>query len=88
MKITKANAENIACNMVGFEPQTKMREEDEYGNDVLISVTYTIGGWLHSKNYEALDLLQKKLHGAIVAVLVEAELPEGTHVAEVRRKYR
>ncbi len=88
MRITQANAENIALNLVGFESQSRTYEEDELGNDVLISETYTIGGWLHSKDYEALDSLQKRLRQAIVAVLVGAELPEGTHVAEVRRKYR
>ena len=88
VRITKENAENIALNMVGFESQSTTYEEDRLGNDVLISETYTIGGWLHSKDYGALDSLQKKLREEIVAVLVEVELPEGSHVAEVRRKYK
>ena len=88
MKITQANAENIAINMVGCELQTRIRDEDQFGNKTLIRETYTIGGWLHSQDYEAIDSLQKKLRRAIINVLVKAKLPEGTHVAEVRRKYR
>jgi hypothetical protein len=88
MKITKDNAENIARNMVGFELQTTTHDIDHATYRKIVHKTYTIGGWAHRDDYAAADSLQKKLRRAIVAVLVEAELPEGTHVAEVRRKYR
>jgi len=88
MKITQANAENIAINMVGCELQSRVSEEDSFGHRARVRETYTIGGWLHSQDYEAIDSLQKKLRRAIINVLVKAKLPEGTHVAEVRRKYR
>jgi hypothetical protein len=84
VKITRPNAENVARNMVGFELQS-----ETFGSArALHRKTYTIGGWAHLEDYAAADSLQKKLRKAIVAVLVEAELPEGSHVAEVRRKFR
>ncbi len=93
VKITKDNAENIARTMVEFRLSgvTESREESCGLNAQAkkeVRKTYTLGGWMFCQDYAAIDSLQKKLRRAIVAVLVEAEVPEGTHVAEARRKYR